>query len=398
MIGYGKLSLQIFAAGIFYGKEGRKMTDRDYMSRAIALARKGEGRTNPNPIVGAVIVKNGRIIGKGYHAEYGGLHAERKAIASLTEPADGADMYVTLEPCAHYGKTPPCTEAILANGIARVVIGSRDPNPLVSGRGAKILREAGVAVEEDFMKEECDRLNGVFFHYITEGTPYAVMKYAMTADGRIATKTGASKWITGDAARQEVQRMRGRYTGIMAGIGTVLADDPLLNVRIEGLRNPVRIICDSRLRIPLASKICRTAGTYRTIIAHAADGNADITAGKMRQLADCGAELIKVPGKDGKVDLRELMKILGGRGIDSVLIEGGGTLNAAALEAGIVQEIKAFVAPKIFGGAGSRSPVEGEGVARPQDAVCLRIDGTEMFDGDLLISMQVRRKENCSQE
>ena len=187
-------------------EKGEKMTDEFYMRRAIELAKKGRGWTNPNPMVGAVIVKDGSIIGEGYHEKCGELHAERNAIASLTESAEGATLYVTLEPCCHYGKTPPCTEAILEQKIARVVIGSRDPNPKVSGKGAKILREAGVRVEEDFLREECDALNPVFFHYITTGLPYVVMKYAMTADGKIATKTGASKWISG--GKQEVWYMR----------------------------------------------------------------------------------------------------------------------------------------------------------------------------------------------
>ena len=244
------------------------MTDRDYMARAIELAKKGEGWTNPNPMVGAVIVKNGKIIGEGYHEKCGQLHAERNAIASLTESAEGATIYVTLEPCCHYGKTPPCTEAILEQKISRVVIGSRDPNPKVAGKGAEILRRAGLQVQEDFMREECDELNPVFFHYITNKTPYVVMKYAMTADGKIATKTGASKWITGEEARSEVQLMRHKYMGIMAGIGTVLADDPLLNTRIKGKKSPVRIICDSKLRIPFDSQICKTAREYKTIIAY----------------------------------------------------------------------------------------------------------------------------------
>ena len=197
----------------------KKMTDRDYMLRAIELAKGGLGWTSPNPLVGAVIVKDGRIIGEGYHERCGKLHAERNAIASLTESAEGATLYVTLEPCCHYGKTPPCTEAILEQKIARVVIGSRDPNPLVAGKGAAILRAAGVRVEEDFMREECDALNPVFFHYITKKTPYVVMKYAMTADGKIAARTGDSKWITGESARKKVQELRHQYMGIMAGPG-----------------------------------------------------------------------------------------------------------------------------------------------------------------------------------
>ena len=243
------------------------MTDQEYMLRAIQLAKKGEGWTNPNPMVGAVIVKDGKIIGEGYHKKYGELHAERNAIASLTESAEGAVIYVTLEPCCHHGKTPPCTEAIIEQKIRKVVIGSRDPNPKVAGKGVQMLREAGVTVVEDFMREECDQLNPVFFHYITTKTPYVVMKYAMTLDGKIATKTGASKWITGESARKEVQHMRHQYMGIMAGIGTVLADDPMLNVRVEGWKSPVRIVCDSKLRIPPGSQIVKSAEKYRTIVA-----------------------------------------------------------------------------------------------------------------------------------
>ena len=244
---------------ITYQQQSQEAQDQTFMERAIELAKQGEGWTSPNPMVGAVIVKDGRIIGEGYHERCGELHAERNAIASLRESAEGATIYVTLEPCCHQGRTPPCTEAILEQKIGRVVIGSRDPNPKVAGKGARLLREAGVIVEEDFMREVCDRLNPVFFHYITTKTPYVVLKYAMTADGKIATRTGASKWITGEAARQEVQHMRHRYTGIMVGIGTVLADDPMLNTRISGKRSPVRIICDSRLRIPLDSQIVKTA-------------------------------------------------------------------------------------------------------------------------------------------
>lgn len=210
------------------------MNDQDYMRRAIALAAQGAGWTAPNPMVGAVIVKNGRIIGEGFHQKCGELHAERNALAALTEPAQGATLYVTLEPCCHQGRTPPCTEAILQHGIRRVVIGSRDPNPLVSGKGAALLRQNGIIVEEDFLRAECDQLNPVFFHHITTGRPYVVMKYAMTLDGKIATRSGASKWITGAAARRHVHQLRGRYSAILAGIGTVLADDPLLNCRVPG--------------------------------------------------------------------------------------------------------------------------------------------------------------------
>lgn len=377
------------------------MTDQEYMLRAIQLAKKGEGWTNPNPMVGAVIVKDGKIIGEGYHQKCGELHAERNAIAALTESAEGATLYVTLEPCCHYGKTPPCTEAVIEQKIKKVVIGSRDPNPKVAGKGAQILREAGITVIEDFMKEECDRLNPVFFHYITEKTPYVVMKYAMTLDGKIATKMGASKWITGEAARTEVQHMRHRYMGIMAGIGTVLADDPMLNVRIEGLKSPVRILCDSKLRIPLDSQIVKSAGTYRTIVAYADIGNNKEKQEKADILQSMGVEMICCPDENHQIDLKKLMHYLGDEGIGSILLEGGGTLNDSALRAGIVKEVQAFIAPKIFGGMNSKTPVEGVGVSFPSEAVKLKCTDICQVGEDIKITCQVCEKEQeepCLQE
>ena len=374
------------------------MTDQNYMLQAIQLAKQGEGWTNPNPMVGAVIVKNGRIIGKGYHKKCGELHAERNAIASLTESAEGATIYVTLEPCCHYGKTPPCTEAIIEQKIKRVVLGSRDPNPKVSGKGIKMLQEAGIEVIEDFMREECDRLNPVFFHYITTKTPYVVMKYAMTLDGKIATKTGASKWITGEAARAEVQHMRHRYMGIMAGIGTVIADDPMLNVRVEGWKSPIRILCDSGLRIPLDGQIVKSAGKYRTIVAYADSEN---TEAKRKRLHEMGVETICCPDENNQVDLKKLMKYLGEEGIDSILLEGGGTLNDSALRAGIVQEVQAFIAPKLFGGMNSKTPVEGIGVRFPSEAVKLKCVDICQVGEDIRITCQVcgkEQEESCLQE
>ena len=388
------------------------MTDQEYMRRAIELAKKGTGWTNPNPLVGAVIVKNGKIIGEGYHTCYGKMHAEREAFASLKESAQGADLYVTLEPCCHYGKQPPCTDAILAHKVRRVVIGSRDPNPQVAGKGAAILRKAGILVEEDFLREECDALNPVFFHFITKGTPYVVMKYAMTCDGKIATRTGASKWITGEDARNLVQEFRYTYSGIMAGIGTVLADDPMLNVRIPGKRSPVRIICDDHLRIPLDSNIVKTAREYRTILATLLDTVAagplqasvsacieetspglsgEETKDKIEKLKEAGVEILAVPGLDGRIDLQKLMLLLGEKKIDSILLEGGGILNDSALRAGVVHEVKAFIAPKLFGGGDAKSPVEGRGVELPAEAVALDLISTRQIGADLLLEYRVRR-------
>lgn len=353
------------------------------MRRAIELAQKGRGWVNPNPMVGAVIVKDGKIIGEGFHARYGELHAERNAIASLTESAEGATIYITLEPCCHYGKTPPCTQAILEQKIARVVIGSRDPNPKVAGRGVKILRQAGVKVQEDFMKEECDKLNPVFFHYITKKTPYVVMKYAMTIDGKIATKTGDSRWITGEKAREAVHEMRHCYMGIMAGIGTVLADDPMLNVRLEGRKSPVRIICDSHLRIPGDSRIVRTAQKYKTIIACGAQGQEEKE--KMECLCKAGIQVISIPDNQGRVDLKKLMEYLGEQGIDSILLEGGAELNDNALRAGIVQEVKVFLGPKIFGGANAKSPVEGMGIESVGQAANMKLKDISKIGDDVLL-------------
>jgi diaminohydroxyphosphoribosylaminopyrimidine deaminase/5-amino-6-(5-phosphoribosylamino)uracil reductase len=356
------------------------MTDLDYMRRAIVLAERGRGYTSPNPLVGAVIVKDDRIIGEGYHEKYGELHAERNALASLTESAKGATIYVTLEPCCHYGKTPPCTEAIIEHGLSRVVIGSRDPNPKVSGKGVKQLREAGITVEEDFLREECDKLNPIFFHYITTGMPYVVMKYAMTLDGKIATKTGASKWITGEAARKNVQQLRHRCRGIMVGIGTVLADDPMLNVRFSGGRSPVRIICDSKLRLPTDSAIARTACEYETIVACA---GADLERQKV--LEELGIEVLPVDDGKGSVDLQKLLRLLGEKNIDSILLEGGGTLNDAMLQQELVQELQVFVAPKIFGGSGAKTPVEGTGVELPSEASVFHMERVTPIGEDLLI-------------
>lgn len=358
----------------------------DYMLRAIELAKKGMGFTNPNPMVGAVIVKDDRIIGEGYHERCGQLHAERNAIASLTESAEGATIYVTLEPCCHYGKTPPCTEAILENKIARVVIGSRDPNPLVAGKGAAFLRENGVEVIEDFCRKQCDAINDIFFYHITKKKPYVTCKYAMTIDGKIATHTGDSKWITGEAARADVHKKRAHYAVIMAGIGTVLADDPLLNARIPEAHQPVRVIVDTNLRIPMDSQIVKTAREYSTIIACSEQAaNSDVA----KLLIEKGVEILGLPLKDNHVDLKLLSDKLYEMGYDSILIEGGGTLHEAAFASGIVNHIAAYIGPKIFGGAASKTPVEGEGIDRVCDSNIYRVKKISQFDDDLLIEYEL---------
>ena len=360
------------------------MTDSEYMRLALQLAEQGCGYVSPNPMVGAVLVKDGRIIGQGYHERYGSLHAERNALASCTESPEGATLYVTLEPCCHFGKTPPCTEAILQSRIRKVVVGSHDPNPLVAGKGIEQLRKLGVEVVEGVLKEECDKLNKVFFHFIQTGTPYVVLKYAMTMDGKTAAYTGASQWITGEAARRRVHQDRHRYRAVMTGIGTVLADDPLLTCRIEGGRNPLRILCDTHLRTPLTSQIVTTAKEVPTIIA-------TCCTDFKRQEPYCraGCRILMIPEKDGHLDLSQLMTRLGEEKIDSILLEGGGILNWSALQSGIVSKVQAYIAPKLFGGTNGKTPVAGMGVPSPKDAFFLTNSTVAYVGEDILIESEV---------
>lgn len=357
----------------------------EYMRRALELARKGEGHTSPNPMVGCVVVKDGRIISEGYHEKYGEFHAERNALTRCTEDTAGADLYVTLEPCCHQGKTPPCTDIIIEKKIARVFVGSMDSNPLVAGKGVQILRDHGIYVETGILDAECRKLNEVFYHYIATKTPFVVMKYAMTLDGKIACATGDSKWVTGEIARTQVHRMRGRYRGIMVGIGTVLADDPMLNCRVEGGVDPVRIICDSNLHIPTESQIVKTASDIETIVACSQEAlESERKQEKIRRLKEAGIQIIGTEGAHG-VNLVELMKKLGGQNIDSILLEGGGTLNASALEDGIVNKVYAYIAGKLIGGMDARSPVEGMGIDRMADAITLQNMEIEKLGDDFCI-------------
>lgn len=360
--------------------------EEKYMRRAIDLARRGEGWTSPNPMVGCVVVKNGQIVSEGWHERCGKNHAERNALLHCREEdAEGAELYVTLEPCCHTGRTPPCTDIILQRKIGAVYVGSEDPNPKVAGGGLRILREAGVKVETGHLQRECIRLNEVFFHYIKTGTPFIVSKYAMSLDGKIACAGGDSKWVTGKEAREAVHRLRNRYRAILVGIGTVLLDDPLLNCRMEGGRNPVRGICDSNLRLPLKSRITESAWEIRTLdvcseTAAAARENREKRAG----LEKAGVEILPC-GTEPKIDLRRLFAELGKLGIDSVLVEGGGTLNGSLFEAGLVQKVYAFLGGKIIGGREAKSPVEGRGAALMKDAVLLRELQIRRFGDDFCI-------------
>lgn len=362
------------------------MNDEKYMRLALEEAKRGSGGVNPNPLVGAVIVRDGKVLSTGYHERYGELHAERNALAHLDgQSAEGATMYVTLEPCCHHGHQPPCTDAIIEHKLARVVIGSRDPNPLVAGKGVKILRNAGIEVKEDVLREACDAVNEVFMHYITTKRPFVAMKTAMTMDGKIACHTGASQWISGEASRQYVQTLRNHYKGIMVGVGTVLADNPRLTCRLEGGRNPLRIVCDSHLQTPLGATVVQTAREVPTILATTVEDEA-----AWAPYLEKGCKVLLCKEKDGHIDLNDLMEKLGAQGIDGILLEGGGTLNEAALRAGIVNKVISFVAPKIVGGATAKTPVEGAGVDHPDAAYALKITSVRFIGDDLLIESEVK--------
>ena len=355
--------------------------DIKYMQRAIELANRGEGFTNPNPLVGAVIVKDGRVIGEGWHEYYGGLHAERNALKNSTESVNGADMYVTLEPCSHYGKQPPCCEAVADAGIKNVYIGSCDPNPLVAGKGISYLKSHGVNVVTGVLKDECDAINKIFFYYITHKTPYVIMKAAMSIDGKCASFSGDSKWISNELSREDTHRTRKRVAGIMVGINTVLSDNPMLNCRCENPKNPARIICDSKLRIPLDCKIVKTAKEISTYVA-----TVSTDCDKEKQLADCGVNIIKTSGT--QVNLKELFIELGSRGIDSVLVEGGAKLHASMLEAGLVNKLEVYIAPKIIGGTESKPIVGGKGVEFVRDAYMFSNPKITMFGEDIKIEYE----------
>lgn len=355
-----------------------------YMKEAINEAKKGFGFTNPNPLVGAVIVKDGKIISRGYHERYGELHAERNAIKNATEDVSGADMYVTLEPCSHYGKQPPCCEALAEAGIKRVYIGSRDPNPEVSGKGVEYLKKHGVEVFEDVLKDECNELNDIFFHYITTGKPYVIMKIAMTADGKTATRTGHSKWITNSASRDNSHVIRKRVSAIMVGINTVIEDDPMLDCRCDNPSNPVRVVCDSNLRIPLDCDLIKTAKDIPVIIATVSDDKE-----KTDILKSYGVEVIKTNGS--RVNIKELMEELGKRKIDSVLIEGGATLHWSVLKENLVNELHLYIAPKLIGGTDAKSAVGGEGISSLDDAVIFNAPKVELLGDDIHITYKKAR-------
>ncbi|NJD04838.1 MAG: bifunctional diaminohydroxyphosphoribosylaminopyrimidine deaminase/5-amino-6-(5-phosphoribosylamino)uracil reductase RibD [Ruminiclostridium sp.] len=358
------------------------------MKRALELARGGWGKTNPNPLVGAVIVKNGKIIAEGYHEALGLAHAEVAAFNKAKQDVRGATLYVNLEPCSHYGRTPPCAGAIIEAGIGKVVVAMEDPNPKVSGRGIKMLKEAGIEVVVGIHGKEAENLNEIFIKYITQKQPFVIMKAAMTLDGKIASAGGDSKWISGESSRHHVHVIRDRVAAIMAGISTILADNPSLTTRLGSQKgmDPVRIVVDSKGIIPLDSRVISMEATAGVILAT----TSAIESEKEKQLLDKGVHILKADGTGGHVDLVRLMDELYKLEIDSVLLEGGGGLNAAALNSGIVDKVMIFIAPKIIGGKDAKTPVEGEGIQLMKDAYKLEDVSISRFDEDILVEGYIR--------
>ncbi|MGI9859846.1 bifunctional diaminohydroxyphosphoribosylaminopyrimidine deaminase/5-amino-6-(5-phosphoribosylamino)uracil reductase RibD [Moorella naiadis] len=365
--------------------------DTIFMRRALDLARRGLGRTSPNPAVGAVIVKDGRVVGEGYHQKAGTPHAEIHALQAAGPAARGSILYVTLEPCCHYGRTPPCTAAIIAAGIRRVVAAMADPNPKVAGGGFQALRQAGIEVETGLLGEEARQLNEAFIKYITTGNPWVTLKMALTLDGKIATRTGAARWITGPEARERAHELRDTHDAILVGIGTVLADDPELTTRLPAGRgrDAVRVILDSHLRLPLTTRVVNLQSAAPTLVATTAAA----PAAAREELTARGVQVLVLPEEEGRVAWQPLLAELARRQITSILVEGGRGVNATALAAGVVDKVIAFIAPKIFGGVEAPGPVGGLGVADPEDA--WRLDGlvVEPCGEDIMLSGYLGKRE-----
>lgn len=350
------------------------------MRRALALARRGVGRTSPNPAVGCVIVKDGEIVGEGWHRKAGTPHAEVHALRGAGEKAGRSDVYVTLEPCSHHGKTPPCADALVEAGVGRVFAGMVDPNPKVSGNGLQKLRRAGIEVHVGLLEEECRLLNEPFIKHVSTGMPFVICKSAMTLDGKIATANGDSKWITSDKSRRYVHRLRAMVDAVMVGAGTVEADDPLLTARIPGGRDPLRVIVDSRLRISPKARLLHVQSPAGTVIATISGDEA-----KIARLEKDGTVVLRCREKEGRVDLADLMARLGAMNVQSVLLEGGSELAGEMLRSDLIDKFHLFYAPKLVGGAGKR-PFGGHGVERIADALILQEISVRRFGEDILVT------------
>jgi diaminohydroxyphosphoribosylaminopyrimidine deaminase/5-amino-6-(5-phosphoribosylamino)uracil reductase len=360
----------------------------EFMEMVLELAEGGFGRTAPNPLVGAVLVNEGRIVGTGCHEYFGGPHAEVRAIAAAGEKARGATLYVNLEPCKHVGKTPPCTEAIVKAGVRQVVFGTRDRHPTAAG-GAEVLAAAGIAVEGPVLEERCLELNAPFFKHTATGRPLVLAKWAMTLDGKTATPQGDSRWISSDASRKLVHRWRGRAGAVLAGIGTVLADNPLLSCRVPELPDPVRVILDAECRLSSGARLFESdpekPGPVRVLV-YTGEGAPQEAREKLRA---AGAEVVPVAASGGRTSLGTVLDDLGRRGINLVLVEGGSEVLGSFFDAGLIDQVLVFVAPKLCGGRAAKSPVGGEGLAKMLDALILRELRNYRLEGDVVVEGKI---------
>ena len=362
--------------------------DEVFMQRALDLAAKALGRTSPNPAVGAVIVRGGRVIGEGFHRRAGLPHAEVEALQRVNGTARGATLYVNLEPCAHHGRTPPCAEALIAAGLKRVVVGIVDPNPLVRGRGLRRLRQAGIAVTTGILREECERLNEDFAVFIRTGRPLVTLKLAASLDGRIATASGDSHWISGERSRRLVHELRNRVDAVLVGAETVRVDDPQLTCRVRGGRDPLRVILDGRLTISPAARVCTQRSTAPTLVVTMAESG---QGEKRRLLEQQGVEILCLAGDQGRVPLRPLLAALGRRGVKHVLIEGGGQVAAAALAEGVVDKVLFFYGPLLLGSE-SRPMIGPLGIDRVAAGLKLHTIGLGRVGDDVLVTAYVGEK------
>lgn len=351
------------------------------MERALELARLGEGRVEPNPMVGCVIVHGEEVVGEGYHQRFGGPHAEREALQAAGQAARGATMYVTLEPCCHQGKTPPCTEAILTAGIARVVVATRDPFPQVDGGGIRVLREAGVEVEIGIGEAAARALNAPYFKLLAAGQPWVIAKWAMTLDGKIATRTGDSQWISNESSRAIVHQLRGRVDAILVGRGTAQADDPLLTARPSGPRTATRIVLDTNASLASDSQLVRTAADIPVIVVTGPTAPVD----NQQALSAAGCEILTIAAESREAQLQALMSELGRRRMTNVLVEGGGTLLGSLHDAKLIDEAHIFIAPKIIGGLDAPGPIAGTGAALMNRVVNLQGVAIERLSDDIYI-------------
>lgn len=369
---------------------GKTARDIKFMRMALSLALKGEGFTSPNPYVGAILVKGNRVVGKGYHKRAGSPHAEIVALNSSGVKAKGSTLYVNLEPCIHYGRTPPCVPEIVKAGIKRVVIGMIDPNPLVSGKGIEKLKSEGIDTQVGILEGDAKRVNEIYIKYITKEEPFVVLKWAMSLDGKIATCTGDSRWISHESSREVVYRMRGKFDAILIGIETLIKDDPILTTHQKGRKEPKRVIIDSMGRIPLSCKLLKEVeepvrgGKIILATTH------HIKKEKIEELKNRRVEIIFTEEKNRQVNLKDLMKELGRRQITSLMVEGGGEVTASFLKDRLADRVLLFTSPIIIGGRDAKTPVEGEGVKKVAEAISIHRLSYRRVGEDIMIEGYIK--------